>query len=93
MKFPNKIRAFCPKCKKYTEHKVRMPSKGRNRTLAVGNRKHERKIKGYTGKVAGEKSVKKQGKKQRILIICSVCNKKQDRTIGTRTRKKLEIKT
>ena len=92
MNYPQKVNAFCPKCGKHTEHKAKLASKGRARTLAWGNRQHERVIKGYVGKVAGEKTVRKQGKRQKIVLTCSVCKKKQERVIGTRTKKKLEVK-
>ena len=91
MKFPNEINAYCPKCRKKTKHKVKIASKGRARSMAWGNRQHERTIMGYVGKVAGEKAVKKQGKKQKLMLECSVCKKKQERVIGKRTRKKIEI--
>ena len=93
MKFPNEINAYCPHCKKKAKHKVRVASKGRARTLAWGNRQHERVIMGYVGKVAGEKAVKKQGKRQKLILECSVCKKKQERIVGTRTKKKIEIKS
>ena len=91
MKYPKEIRAYCPNCRKHTSHKARMSSKGKARPLAVGNRKHERKLMGHGGKRAGEKTVKKQGKRQKIVIECSACKKKQERVIGTRTKKKLEF--
>ncbi|MCX6776476.1 MAG: 50S ribosomal protein L44e [Candidatus Micrarchaeota archaeon] len=91
MKFPNEVNAYCPKCRKKTKHKVRIASKGRARSMAWGNRQHARTIMGYVGKVAGEKAVKKQGKKQKLMLECSVCKKKQERVIGKRTRKKIEI--
>jgi len=61
--------------------------------MAIGNLRHERKLSGYVGKVRGDKkgSVKKQGKRQKVVLNCTVCNKKIERTIGTRTRKKLEV--
>ena len=92
MKVPAEIKAYCKHCNAYTVHKVKMPSKGKPRSLAIGNRKHERKLKGHGGKRAGKVPVKKQGKKQVVVLICSQCGKKQLRTIGTRTKKKVEIK-
>ena len=74
-------------------HKVKLASKGRARTLAKGTRSHERALVGHGSKRAGKKSVKKQGKRQKVLLQCSKCSKKQDRTIGARTTKKLELKT
>ena len=91
MKYPKEINAYCPSCRKHTKHKVKLYSKGSARTMAWGQLKHARKLTGYKGKVAGEKKVMKQGKRQKIIIECSACKKKQERTIGTRTRKKLEI--
>jgi large subunit ribosomal protein L44e len=91
MKYPKEVRTYCPFCKKHTLQKARLASKGKARALAVGNRKHERKLKGHGGKRAGEKSVKKQGKRQKIILECTECKKKQERVIGTRTKKKLEF--
>ncbi len=91
MKYPKEVNAYCPYCKTHTKHKVKLLKKGKRRTLAIGERKHARKLKGHGGKVAGIKSVKKQGKRQTIILTCSQCNKKHQRTIGTRTKKKLEL--
>lgn len=60
--------------------------------MAVGNRKHERSLHGHGGKRAGEKTVKKQGKKQKVTMECQGCKKKQERVVTGRTKKKLEIK-
>ncbi len=92
MKFPKEIRTYCPFCRKHTLHRVKLASKGRPRTLAEGNRKHEEKLKGHGGKRAGTKAVRKQGKRQVVLLQCEVCKKKHPRVVGTRTKKKLEIK-
>ncbi|MBN2478272.1 50S ribosomal protein L44e [Candidatus Micrarchaeota archaeon] len=92
MKYPKELTAYCPKCRKHTKHKVKTASKGRARSMAFGNRKHNRKLKGYGGKRAGEKTVKKQGKRQKIILTCEVCKKKQERIIGGRTMKKIEFK-
>ena len=92
MKMPNEINTYCPYCKAHTKHKVKLMSKGKRRSTAIGERKHKRKLKGYGGKRAGVKPVKKQGKRQTVILTCSKCKKKQQRTIGTRTKKRLEIK-
>jgi len=92
MKYPKEVRTYCPKCRKHTTHKAKLASKGRPRSMAFGNRKHKRKLKGYGGKRKGEKTVKKQGKKQKIVLECSLCKKKHERVIGGRTIKRLEIK-
>ena len=91
MKYPKSLRTYCPKCRKHAEHKAKLVSKGKTRPMAVGNRKHERKLMGHGGKRAGEKTVKKQGKRQKLVLECTVCKKKQERVVGTRTRKKMEF--
>ncbi|MEM4389661.1 MAG: 50S ribosomal protein L44e [Candidatus Micrarchaeia archaeon] len=93
MKFPTEIRTYCPYCRQHTSHKARLPSKGRPRTLAWGNLQHARKIRGYVGKVAGEKPVRKQGKRPRLLLECTQCKKRSERVLGSRTREKVEIKS
>ncbi|MFA6328342.1 MAG: 50S ribosomal protein L44e [Candidatus Micrarchaeia archaeon] len=91
MKYPKEVNAYCPKCRKHTPHKAKLAGKGKARPMAIGNRKHEASLFGHGGKRAGEKTVKKQGKRQKITLECSVCKKKQERVIGTRTKKKLEF--
>jgi len=91
VKFPKELRTYCPICKKHTVQQVRIASKGKARPMAFGNRKHARKLMGHGGKRKGEKTVKKQGKRQKIMLTCPVCKKKQERVIGTRTKKKIEI--
>lgn len=93
MKYPKKIKTYCPKDKKHTEHTAKLVSKGKNRSMAIGNRKHERGLEGRGGKRAGKVTVKKQGKRQAVVLTCSECKKKIVRTIGTRTKKKLEIES
>lgn len=92
MKFPKEINTYCPYCKSHKVHKVKLASKGRARSLAQGTLSHNRKLEGHGGKRAGEKTVKKQGKKQKIILQCSQCKKKHERIVGERTTKKLEFK-
>lgn len=91
MKFPKEVNSFCRNCNSYQSHKVRVASKGRARSLAKGNVKHINKLKGRGGKRAGEKTVRKQGKRQKIVLECTKCRKKTERVVGTRTKKKIEI--
>ncbi|MFH1785777.1 MAG: 50S ribosomal protein L44e [Candidatus Micrarchaeota archaeon] len=92
MKFPKEINAYCPYCKSHKVHKVKAASKGRARTMAKGNRAHNRSLMGHGSKRAGEKTVRKQGKKQKLALQCSACKKKQERIVGGRTTKKIEFK-
>ena len=92
MKFPKEVNTYCPYCKKHAVHKAKPASKGRARTMAIGNRAHNRQLKGHGSKRAGEKSVKKQGKRQKLILQCTTCKKKQERVLRGRTTKKVEIK-
>ena len=92
MKVPKEIRTYCPYCNAHTIHKVKPQSKGKARSMAYGNLRHERKLRGHGGKRAGEKTVKKQGKRQVLVLECQQCHKKHLMVIGTRTKKKVEIK-
>ncbi|MHA1859563.1 MAG: 50S ribosomal protein L44e [Candidatus Asgardarchaeia archaeon] len=92
MKVPKEIRTYCPHCRAHTVHKVKMPKKGKARGMAWGTLRHERRTKGYVGKVKGQANVKKQAKRQRIILECTQCKKKQERVLGGgRTKKKVEI--
>ena len=92
MKIPGEVKAYCKHCNAHTAHKVKSPSKGKPRTLAKGNRKHNEKLKGHGGKRAGKVPVKKQGKKQVLVLTCQTCKKKQQKSFPSRTRKKIEVK-
>ncbi len=90
MKIVRNINTYCPKCNKHTDHKVRFYSKKPAGGLKVGNRRHERKLKGYIGKVKGPVTPKKVSKVQKVLLECVVCKYQLDRVVGSRTRKRLE---
>ncbi len=93
MEHPKEVNVYCPFCKAYKKHKVKMASKGsRNRKLSKGNRKHDRKLEGYGGKRRGKKIPRKQAKPQKIILICEECKKKHEKIVGSRTKKKLELK-
>ncbi len=93
MKIAKQISAFCPYCNKHTPHSVKLYSKKPQRGNSVGNRRHNRKIKGYVGKVKAETPKKKLAKRQKAVLECATCHKKIERVFGNRTKKKLELKT
>ena len=93
MKISKEIRVFCPKCNKHTIHKVKIYSKKQESGLNIGNRRRARKLSGYYGKVKGAATSKKTGKHQKALLECIECKYIVERVLGTRTKKKLEIKT
>lgn len=93
MKFPDVIKVYCPFCKNSVQHKVKTYKKGRTRSVAEGQRRHIRKGKGYTSKIAGKVKVYKQAKHPTVMLNCLTCKKKHPKTIGGRTRKVLELVT
>lgn len=92
MKVPKELKTYCPFCRAHSQHKVKLASKGKPRSLASGNVKHERKLKGHGGKRAGKKAVKKQGKRQKLMLECTVCHKKHEKVLQGRTKVKAEVK-
>lgn len=92
MKIQKTITTFCPKCNKHTIHTVRNVSKGPQRSMSKATRRHNRAIKGYVGSVEPKIHPKKLGKRQKMILECNVCKFKVDRTFGSRTKKKIEIK-
>ncbi|MGC8572235.1 MAG: 50S ribosomal protein L44e [Candidatus Micrarchaeia archaeon] len=92
MIMPKEIDAYCPKCNTHTLHTVKLSVKGSAGGLKIGNRRHNRKLLGYHGKIKGQATVKKMGKKQKVILTCKECNYSIERVVGGRTRKRLELK-
>ena len=93
MMVPKEMMTHCPHCNKHTLHKVKVSTSKykAGRTMAWGTRKHERKLAGYHGKVKGKAKVRKQGIRNKIMLTCSTCNKKHERVISPRMKKKAEV--
>lgn len=92
MKIPGEINTYCPTCNIHTQHKVKMPSRGKQRGLGKATRRHARAISGYVGSVELKIHPKKLGKRQKVLLECKTCKKQTERVFGKRTKKKIEIK-
>lgn len=92
MKIDRQIMTYCPYCNKHTLHTLKLASKGAQSGLGKATRRHERAIRGYVGSVEPKIHPKKLGKRQKVVMECSVCKKSTDRVLGKRTKKKLEIK-
>ncbi len=90
MKVPKEVHTYCPKCKSHTEHLVTLYKKGKDRAMAIGNRRHERDEHGYGGqKFPKLKRTAKTTKKQLLRFTCRTCDTVVYR-FGIRLRK-LEI--
>ena len=87
MKIPKKIKHYCKKCKKHTEHKLKEFKSGRARTTAKGQRRHKRHTRGYGGRYQYIATVKKQGKKPTFLAECTTCKAKSYFVIPKRMKK------
>ena len=87
MKFPKNIKTFCPTCKKHTEHSVEIAKKKPRRTMAQGQRRYLRKLKGYTSFPRPKPDCEKATKKLDLRFKCSVCGKKHGRGQGWRAGK------
>ncbi len=76
MKFPKTLRTYCPYCRKHTLHKVELVKKRPRRTLAHGQRRFLRKMKGY-GSFPKEnpKNREKATKKVNLKLTCQECKK------------------
>jgi len=92
MEMPREIVTYCPKCDKHTIHTVRRPSSSPQRAMSKATRRHNRAVKGYVGSVEPIVHPKKTGKHQVVLLECKECHYTIERVMGSRTRKKLEIK-
>ncbi|VVB75974.1 50S ribosomal protein L44e [uncultured archaeon] len=88
MKFPKEKKIYCKKCKKHTKHKMKEFKSGAKRTLAAGNRRHERNVNhGYLGKYKYVVLVKKQNKRPTFVAECVDCKKKIPYSLGKRMKK------
>jgi len=92
MNIPKEQNLYCPKCKRHTEHKLKLFKPGKARALSWGTRQNVVKHKaGYGGKAEFNATVKKQNKKPTFIADCSVCNYKLYKVIPKRM-KKVELK-
>ena len=90
MKFPKTIRTLCPKCRKHTEHKVKVIKKrGRSSAhpMSQSQKRFFRKMKGYGSfPRPNPKGEGKATKKLDMRLECQVCHK-QHTKVGWRARK------
>ncbi|HHQ45478.1 MAG TPA: 50S ribosomal protein L44e [Candidatus Altiarchaeales archaeon] len=92
MKLPDKINTNCPKCGKHTQHTVKLSRKGKESPMNRGRRRYDEVKKGYGGSPrCPKKQVYKVGKRNVLLLECSVCKKKRQRVFAARTKKPLEV--
>ncbi|MBI2630290.1 50S ribosomal protein L44e [Candidatus Pacearchaeota archaeon] len=105
MKFPKKLKRYCPSCRKHTEHKISDVSSGHKRgTLKRGSPQRAKlrgKNRGYGNlgryskpPITRWKRKTKSTKKTNIMYTCQVCKKSHYQKKGRRTSKiQIEEKT
>ena len=87
MKVPQTITTYCPKCNMHTEHSATLYKKGKERSLAIGARRHERELHGYGGqKYPLQRNKAKTTDKKTLVLKCKKCGRQQHRE-GIRMRK------
>jgi len=87
MKVPKEIATYCPKCKAHQPHTVSLYKAGKRRSMAMGERQHERKKSGYGGqKYALQRKFAKTTKKQTLKLKCKTCGYTQQKR-GMRLKK------
>ena len=79
MKFPAKLRTYCPVCRKHTDHTVEIAKKKPRRALAQGQRRFLRIQKGYGSFPRPQPDYEKATKKIDLRYKCTECGKKHMR--------------
>ncbi len=87
MKYPSQIRTFCPHCRQHTIHTVELAKKKQRRTMAQGQRRYLRKLKGYGSFPRPKPEHEKPTKKLDLRFKCTNCGKKHTRGEGFRVKK------
>ncbi|KAM0675857.1 40s ribosomal protein L44e [Gurleya vavrai] len=79
---PKKKRTHCLKCVTHTEHKVSQYKQGKSNPNAQGNRRYNRKQRGYNGQTRPILRRKcKVTKKLVLKLECGVCKRKSMRAM------------
>lgn len=87
MKFPSKVKIFCPKCKKHTEHTVETVKKKPRRTMAHGQRIFLRKLHGYGSFPREKPDYEKSSRRVDLRFKCAICGRKHTHGSGWRAKK------
>jgi large subunit ribosomal protein L44e len=91
MKYPKKMKEYCPKCRKHTEHTVKAAKKKTRGTAhpnSQANKSKDRNKRGYGGHGKYSKPAvgKKPTQKVDLRFQCTVC-KKSHTKVGFRAKK------
>ena len=76
MKMHKEMNRYCPKCNSYQIHTISLYKKGKDRMLAEGKRRYERKKRGYGSQPKPiQKRFSKNTKKLVPRAKCKVCGR------------------
>ena len=87
MEYPQTMKTYCPFCRKHTMHQVEQAKKKTRRTMAQGQRRYLRKLKGYGSFPRPKPDHEKATKKTDLRFKCKECGKKHTRGQGFRVKK------
>lgn len=87
MKFPKELKVYCNFCKRHTPHTVEVAKKKPRRTMAQGQRRFLRKLKGYTSFPREKPDYEKPTKRVDLRFKCKECGKIHTRGAGFRVKK------
>ena len=75
MLVPRNQNKFCPSCAKHTPHKLDFNKKHKKRKDSIGERRFQKKFKGYGSFPKPMPSGKKPTQRQDLRYKCGTCNK------------------
>jgi len=87
LKLPKTVRIFCPFCKKHTSHDIETVKKRTRRKMAEGQRRFERKLKGYGSFPKSKPDYEKPTKRMDLRYKCKECGKRHTKGKGFRSKK------
>ena len=87
MKIPKEMNIFCKWCAKHTPHTVESVKKHKKRTLSRGERRFQKKMKGYGSFPKPMPDGKKPTQRQDLRYKCKDCNKSITRKTTYRVKK------
>ena len=87
MEIPNTMNIFCRWCKKHTAHTVENVKKHKKRSMCIGERRFQKKLKGYGSFPKPMPEGKKPTQRQDLRYKCSECGKSDTRAKSYRVKK------
>jgi large subunit ribosomal protein L44e len=79
MKMPEKVKTYCPKCKKHTLHEIERVKAGKRGELKWGQRRFRRAMAGYGGFPRALPDRNKPTKRVSLRYRCKTCKKAHNR--------------